>query len=255
MYTPEQVVQLAHDKGLHAISITDHDTFCGTDRAKQMAKQLGVKYLVGAEISSMGVSETHILAFNVDYNAVGFAEELQRIANMRENRNKQIVAKLAQHGIVVNLDDLNKQGSVGRGLIAKEIVRLGYCKDNAEVFEKYLGAGKCCYVNSQRLTPQEAIKFVLRYGGIPVLAHPKQLHLNLVEMERYVEQLVGYGLAGIEAHYFTHTMFERNYYCRLARKYKLITTGGSDFHDFTHGVQLGTKHFTPNSYTRSILGV
>ena len=50
-------------------------------------------------------------------------------------------------------------------------------------------------------------------------------------------------------------MSERNYYGRLAKKYKLVVTGGSDYHDHTHGVELGTKSFSPNGYTRTILGI
>ena len=88
-----------------------------------------------------------------------------------------------------------------------------------------------------------------------MLAHPKQLRLNPVEFEKFLKPLVLSGLGGIEANYFTHNSTERKFYTKMAKKYKLIVTGGSDFHDYTHGVELGAKSFSPTAYTRIILGI
>ncbi|MCM1195090.1 MAG: PHP domain-containing protein [Corallococcus sp.] len=255
IFPPEKLVEMAKDRGMDCISVTDHDTFDGVLRAKKRAEELHMKYVVGAEISSVGICEAHILAYNVDLNASGFAEDMSRIADMRNQRNIAMVQKLKEYGIEIDLDRLRGEGTVGRAVIAREMVNSGVCKDVPEAFDKYLGTGKCCFVQTRRLTPEEAVRFILMYGGIPVLAHPKQLRLKRDEFVAFLESLVKVGLGGIEAQYFTHTKSERNYYCKLAKKYKLIATGGSDFHDYTHGVELGTASFSPNGYTRKILGI
>lgn len=255
IFPPEKLVEMAHKRGLECIAITDHDTFDGVKRAKARAKELGMKYVVGAELSSVGTCEAHILAYNVDLDSAEFQRELSLVADMRDKRNAAIVRKLAEHGINIDLDSLKKEGTVGRAVIAREMVRQGVCRDVPEAFDKYLGNDKCCYVSSERLTPVEAVQFILRYGGIPVLAHPKQLRLGEAEFEKFLKPLVLSGLGGIEAQYFTHNMSERSFYGKMAKKYKLIVTGGSDFHDYTHGVELGTKSFSPNGYTRTILGI
>lgn len=255
IFSPEKIVELAKLKGLDCISLTDHDTFEGVLRAKKRAEELNVKLLIGAELSSVGVAETHILAYNVDISLPECQCDMQKIADMRDKRNAAIIDKLAERGINVNLDELKKAGTVGRAVIAREMVSLGACRSVQEAFDKYLGIGQCCYVQTRRLTPTEAIRFTLKYGGIPVLAHPKQLRLTQSDFEQYLKTLVLSGLGGIEAQYFTHNMSERNYYGRLAKKYKLVVTGGSDYHDHTHGVELGSKSFSPNGYTRTILGI
>ncbi len=255
IFPPEKLVEMAYARGLDCIAVTDHDTFDGVLRAKTRAKELGMKYLVGAELSSVGTCEAHILAYNVDVDSDEFQQELSAIVDMRNNRNDAIVQKLAEHGININLDSLKKEGTVGRAVIAREMVRQGVCRDVPEAFDKYLGNDKCCYVSTKRLTPVQAVQFILRYGGIPVLAHPKQLRLSEAEFEKFLKPLVLSGLGGIEAQYFTHNMSERSFYGKMAKKYKLIVTGGSDFHDYTHGVELGTKSFSPNGYTRTILGI
>ena len=248
---------MAAQRGLDCIAITDHDTFDGAKRGKARARELGLKYVVGAEISSvLDGLDVHMLAYNVDIDNAELQKEIAEISDLRNQRNIAIVAKLAEHGIDINLDALKQSvTSVGRAVIAREMVRLGVVKDVSEAFDNYIGTDKCCFVQTKRLTPIEVIRFTLRYGGIPVLAHPKQLRMNEKEFEQFLKPLVKAGLTGIEANYFTHNISERNYYHKMAKKYKLIATGGSDFHDYTHGVELGTKSFSPNTYTRKILGI
>ena len=257
IFNPEDIVEMAKQRGLDCIAITDHDTFIGVERAKCRADEIGLKYVVGAEISSVvNGLDVHMLAYNVDIYNPEFKDVMDRIADLRNQRNIAIVSKLHEQGIDIDLDALkHKVDSVGRAVIAREMVRLGYCKDVADAFERYIGAGKCCFVQTRRLTPVEAIRFTLHFGGLPVLAHPKQLHMSEKEFEHFLQPLVKAGLAGIEANYFTHNNAERNFYNKMAKKYKLISTGGSDFHDYVHGVELGAKSFSPNGYTRKILGI
>ncbi|MCH5152520.1 MAG: PHP domain-containing protein [Clostridiales bacterium] len=257
LFAPEAIVEMAKERGLDCIAITDHDTFQGVERARGRAHELGLKYVVGAEISSvLNGLDVHMLAYNVDIDNPEFRVAMERISDLRNQRNIAIVGKLHEHGIDIDLDALKqKVNSVGRAVIAREMVRLGAAKDVADAFERYVGTGKCCFVQTRRLTPVEVVRFTLQFGGIPVLAHPKQLHMNEREFEEFLKPLVKAGLAGIEANYFTHNMPERNFYNKMAKKYKLIVTGGSDFHDYVHGVELGTKSFSPNVYTRKILGI
>ena len=247
---------MAKARGLECIAITDHDTFDGVLRAKARADEVGLKYVIGAELSAQTDRKVHILVYNVDMSSDEFKQKIAHVAELRNQANLKIVAKLAEHGIEIDLDEMKKNcASVGRGSIAREIVKKGYAKSSSEVFDKYLGTEGNCYVQSERLTPIEVVQLALRFGGIAVLAHPKKLNMTPDEFEQFLQPLVKAGLAGIEANYFTHNIAERNYYGRIAKKYKLITTGGSDFHDYQHGVDLGAKSFSPNGYTRTILGI
>lgn len=256
--SPEAVVEMAKERGLDCISVTDHDTFVGTRRARDRAAQIGLKYVVGAELSTVqDGTEVHILAYNVDISDPELDRAMERVLGLRAARNAAMAQKLAEHGMPIDLDLLyaQTQGSVGRPVIARELVRLGYCESVAEAFEKFLGVDKSCYVQTRRLTPTEAIQLTLRFGGIPVLAHPKQLHMDKERFEAFLRPLVAVGLSGIEANYFAHNTNERSYYNRMAKKYRLVVTGGSDFHDYVHGIEIGTKSFSPNAYTRKVLGI
>lgn len=255
LFAPQRIVEMAHAKGIDCMAITDHDTVDGVDEARRAAAEVGIKCLVGVELSCFSDVEVHMLGYNMNTSDQSFIAAMRNIVDMRNRRNELIVQRLFEHGIKLDLDKLQKDGTVGRGVMAREMVRLGYCKDVAEVFDKYLGTDRCCFVQSQRLTPVEAVQLVLRYGGIPVLAHPKKIRLDGVDFERFLKPLVLAGLGGIEAEYFAHNMSERRYYGKMAKKYRLVVTGGSDFHDYAHGLDLGEKSFSPSGYTRIILGI
>lgn len=256
IFSPEQLVDMAKEKGIECISVTDHDTVGGVVRAQKRAEEVGLRCICGVEISTVAAGhEVHVLAYNLDLNNSEFVAEMQRIASFRNERNRLMQEKFNENGIDIDILSLKRDGSIGRGEIAREMVKRGYCQTATEAFDKYLGNGKCCYVQTRRLTPVEAIQFALKFGGIPVLAHPKNLRMPFSEFEKFLRPLVLAGLGGIEAQYFTHNNTERKFYCKMAKKYKLIVTGGSDFHDYTHGVALGSQSFSPNGYTRTILGI
>lgn len=256
-FTPEEIVALAKEKGIDVIAVTDHDTTKGVELAQREGQKLGVKVIGGIEVSTLsGSKEVHVLGFNLDTSTPQFAQDVNRLSQMRNNRNKQLVAKLKKHGIEINLDEIKTQGkTIGRADIAKEMVAKGYCKDIPEAFENYIGNGKKCYVQVKRMSTVEAVEFIARHKGVSVLAHPKNLHMTHETFEKFLQSLVKAGLNGIEADYFTHTTAERKFYNQMAKKYNLFVTGGSDFHSTTYGVAIGKKSFSPNSLTKRNLGL
>ena len=67
-------------------------------------------------------------------------------------------------------------------------------------------------------------------GPRPALAHPYQVGLEDGALDTLVGELAGYGLEGIECFYPRHSEAQTAFYLRLAEKYRLHPTGGSDFH-------------------------
>ena len=256
-FTPEEIVAFAKEKGINVIAITDHDTTKGVKIAQREGEKLGVKVIGGIEVSTLaGNKEVHVLGFNLDTSTPEFKQDLNRLSQMRNNRNKQLVAKLKKHGIVISLDQIQAQGkSIGRADIAREMVAKGYVKDVPEAFEQYIGNGQKCYVQVKRMTTVEAVQFIAKHKGVSVLAHPKNLHMTNETFEKFLQSLVNAGLCGIEADYFTHTANERKFYNKMAEKYNLFVTGGSDFHSYTYGVPIGKKSFSPNQLTLRSLGL
>ena len=69
------------------------------------------------------------------------------------------------------------------------------------------------------------IELIIKAGGIPVIAHP-----SLLETDNLIPELISEGVMGIEAWYPTHSKSQVEKYLEIAKKYKLVPTGGSDSH-------------------------
>lgn len=260
LYPPEKVVDVSRKAGLSCIAITDHDTAAGLDRARAEGKKVGVKVLKGVELSAAdGEVTVHVLGYNFDDTSKYFQDKMQEIATLREARNRRLTERLAEYGMPVDYEKIVAQssgsGSIGRPAFAREMVSLGYCATVREAFDKFLGAGKPCYVKTRRLLPEEATRFIADCGGIAVLAHPKNIKMGWENLDNFVSRLTDFGLRGIEAAYFTHNIRERKAYTALAKKYHLIVTGGSDFHGGGHGLSIGKRVFYPSSITKKVLGL
>ena len=124
-----------------------------------------------------------------------------------------------------------REHTVGRVHIAEALRRKGCVASIAEAFERLIGHDGPAYVDKERLDPPEVVRAIADSGGAAVLAHPPQLlYENLAQLERIVKGLAGHGLAAIEAYHSDNTPEQTRAYMKLARKYRLGVTGGSDFH-------------------------
>lgn len=226
--SPAEVVRRAKNKGLDAIAVTDHDTVNGLDEAICEAEKTGVKLVRGIELSSFSNCEIHVLGYNFDYKNPDFVQELRNVKDMRINRNLLIGQKLNDLGIKPDIDFA--ADDLGRMNIARQLVKEGYCKDVSSAFEKYLGTGGKAYCNTKRLTPKEAVLFIKKYGGFAAVAHPKK-YLTDKRLEMLLSGLKPLGLDGLEVNYPGHGAKDIKELNALCAKYRLLPTGGSDFHD------------------------
>lgn len=225
--SPAQAVKWACEKGIEALSVTDHDSVSGILEAEAEAEKRGIKFVSGIEISSQSYCEVHVLGYGIDCENPKFLRELDVLKNKRVERNLDIGRKLKRYGVMPDMD-FEAQG-VGRKNIAREMVKAGYVKDEAEAFEKYLGSKGKAYSNIRRITPVQAVETIVRYGGFASLAHPKK-YLNDNRLSGLLKDLVPAGLRGLEAEYPGHTEADRKALFSECKRYGLLPTGGSDYH-------------------------
>jgi predicted metal-dependent phosphoesterase TrpH len=117
------------------------------------------------------------------------------------------------------------QGVIGRPHVAEALAGSGAIETYEQAFQKYIGKNGPAYVPKAYFTPEEAIEMVHNAGGVTVLAHPA-----VDDTARFTERLAAMGLDGIEAHHPFHRQSDADRFRHLAERFRLITTGGSDFH-------------------------
>ena len=234
-YSPKEIVNLAKKQGLKAIAITDHDTIGGNKEAISAGMATGIEVIPGVEISvEWNKRPIHILGYYIDWENKELASQLKNLIAFREERNPQIVKKLNLLGLHLSYDEVKRvagEGTVGRPHFAQILVEKGYVKNEDQAFKKYLQRGASAYVDKKRLSPQEGIHLIKDAGGIAVLAHPF-ITDGIIdrEMEQFICHFKQIGIEGIEALYPLYTAQQTLQLQDLAKKHKLLVTGGTDFH-------------------------
>ena len=240
-FSPTELVDHAITKGLAAIALTDHDTVDGLDEILAYAenlKQLGrndvPEIIPGIEFSTeYEGKDVHILGLYIDHKSEEFQKPLQEFVDSRILRNEKMCRLLQEAGIDITYEKLQNEfpGSViTRAHYGSYLLKHGYIKSMTEAFEKYVGDHCPYFVPREKVTPKQAVKLILSAGGIPVLAHPPLYHMSDSRLDNLVSMLKEAGLMGIEAVYSTYASSDERDMRRLADKYDLLISGGSDFH-------------------------
>ena len=243
-YSPTETVQLAAQKGMTCIAITDHDTVAGLGEARLAACETDVECIPGIEISVQGNRELHILGYYIDRAHPGLIEACENFIRLREQRVSRIFTYLSQKGVQLTEEQVGRhvlKGAVGRPHVAHAMVDAGYVSSVQEAFDRYLGVPEFDSVERAKPTAREGLQMILNAGGIPVLAHPALLKMEDDSLVALILELTNDGLQGIECYYGRHTPAQTALYLKYAEKFGLLATAGSDFHGENNkpGVDIG----------------
>ncbi|MBE5881489.1 MAG: PHP domain-containing protein [Lachnospiraceae bacterium] len=257
-YAPSDLVNLALSKGLSAFALTDHDTTEGIDEAlaaASLARSQGadIEVIPGIEFSTeYEGKDIHIVGIDIEYKSDAFQKYLRDFQDSRDNRNRKMCIKLAEHGVDITYEKLRAEypdSVLTRAHYAKYMMEHGAVKSMSEAFDRYIGDRAPCFLPREKVTPSQAVSLILKSGGIPILAHPILYHMSDARLDKLVATLKEAGLIGIEAIYSTYNSAEERQIRKLAAKYDLCISGGSDFHGGTKpGLEIGNgygKLFVP----------
>jgi predicted metal-dependent phosphoesterase TrpH len=226
------MVTRAAEAGLKTIAVTDHDTTAGLDEARARAAILNVQLITGIELTSVHEGrDVHILGYFFDPRDARLGELLETQRALRVARVREIGARLAKLGIPIDVGKVidrsagHSDRSVGRPLLARELIAQGHVASVQEAFDKYLAIGRPAYVPREGRGPGEFVHAVHAAGGLVSFAHP-----GVTKQDQLIEPLVKEGLDAIEVYHSDHTPEMRDRFLQLARRLGVLVTGGSDFH-------------------------
>lgn len=252
-FSPSEVVQKAHDKGVKVLSLSDHDTVLGLAEARQTAERLGMTLINGVEISCRhrvmgGYSKKpaqnekviHVLAY-------GFADTDQMNAKLsalqanRETRGYAMcerVANIFKLPIETIWDDVLLQAkgnpqAVGRTHIAKVMADKGLVSDVQKAFTGYLADHKSCYVALDGLSLKDCIQLIHDCGGKASLAHATRYNLTANKVRKLIADFATAGGDAIELPASNEPTSTRHMVDRVIKEHGLKVSVGSDFHGTT----------------------
>jgi predicted metal-dependent phosphoesterase TrpH len=178
----------------------------------------------------------HLLGYFIDPENSRLQSELSRFQVVRQNRIREMVARLNGLNIPLEADAvfaLANCGSPGRPHIGRALVQAGHCATLDEAFDRFLKRNRPAWVPKSKLSAPDAIELLHHAGGLVVLAHPA---LNRVD--HLIPELVAAGMDGLECFHSKHSTSACEHYVEMAGQHDLLISGGSDCHGMNKGQPL-----------------
>jgi hypothetical protein len=229
--------------GLDVIAIADHDTTAAVAAAQAAATGRSLQVIPAVEVSSTWEGrEIHVLGYFVDPTAPALVAHGRRALIVRQDRMREIVARLVEAGLHVAYEEVEAAAgpdrvNLGRPHLAKVLVAKGYVSSVPDAFNRLIGDQHPAFVPTRLLDPAEAVVLILEGGGIPVWAHPPA---DLVDA--LLPGLVRAGLRGLEVYRPSHSRRDVVRLEGICKSAGLVMSGGSDWHTPDYGVPLGSFH-------------
>lgn len=253
--TPEALAARAQANGVELWALTDHDEIGGQERAAAAARDLGLDYLCGVEISVSFAGKTvHIVGLGFDPDNLPLKQGLLATRGGRGQRARDMAQDLERIGIPGTYEGaLTYVGNpelISRTHFARYLVERGVCKDTNEVFRKYLTEGKPGFVPHRWATLRDAVQWITQAGGAAVIAHPARYGFTPNEEYALFSEFKAHGGIGVEVVTSSHSAAESVRYADMAREFGLAASRGSDFHSPDESrIELGQLPDLPGDLT------
>ncbi len=232
---PAELVQRARDKGVDVLALTDHDVLDGIAEARAAADRLGVVLVPGVEVSVTWRGRViHVLGLGVDTMNPPLRQGLEGLAEKRRWRTAELGRRLEELGIdgaAEGAARLTRGRVVSRTHFARYLVEAGYVRDFKAAFKRYLGRGRRAYVSCEWALLEEAVTWIRAAGGQAVIAHPARYRLGRGLFTELLEAFKNAGGTGLEVISSSHSRRENLVMAAQARRYGLLASVGSDFHE------------------------
>ena len=228
----ERIITLAKHLNLDYIALTDHDTLAGVHEAKLFGEKYGVKVITGVECSCLDKERgrpVHMLCYQ-PFDIKTLQTHLNKTLESRRLQKLEIIEKVKKLYSVKLEDVLKFQGesqSIYECHIMQALAEMGYTNTICgELMYELMSRKGSCYVPTKYCDVRETLRIIKDCGGKAVLAHPEEYDSIDLAVELAENNLI----QGVEVFHPRNSQSTREKLLEIAKKYKLIITGGSDFH-------------------------
>lgn len=249
--TPTEIIDEAKKNNIKTIAISDHDTLeAYNEELFQYAKDNNIKLIPAVEISTKtNKAGIHILGYNIDINNNKLQIKLKELRNARHDYLHNVSKKLTDLGYMVNVEELDKIEAVTKAHISEQIVKnkeneqillkvFNHIPSKGEFIETIMNENCPAYVKKVSITPKEAADLIRESNGKVILAHPVAYtyedNLSDAEIINIINDIQA---DGIESYYIyvdrtNNKINDISKWNKYASDLNIITTIGSDFHNF-----------------------
>ena len=240
---PAALVARARAKGVDTLGLTDHDTLGGIADARAAAVAEGIRLVAGVEISVSWQGHLfHIVGLDTDACDSTLLEGLEALRHRRDDRAVQMARQLEAVGIPTPLEGARRYQTtriLSRTHFARYLVEIGVADAVDAAFDGFLNPGTPGHVPMQWATLAEAVGWIRGAGGAAVIAHPARYRISDAQWRQFLDDFVACGGTGIEVVCSNLDSRDIDRFARVASKFGLLASVGSDFHSPNSNRELG----------------
>ncbi len=234
-HSVKEVLELAKERKLDILSITDHDTILDLS---SLVEEYDFKFIPGIEFTTE-YKRVHILGYGIK-DIQKLNEVALKYRNAAEEKVLEIAKDIIQKGYKINIESvyrLAKNGRITINSIYRALIESKIVNSYEEAKEK-LELNK---IKVPRISVEEAICQIQNCGGKAILAHPYFSGFKEKNIENEIKKIMEYGLDGIEAYYMRSKKNQIENMVRFAKENNLLKTVGTDYHGYGDKNSLGTE--------------
>lgn len=257
-FSPAELMKMCSKAGIKTAALADHNSVRGVAEAIKEGEKFGVKVIPAIEIDcTYKEYNLHVLGYNIDYNNKIFEKIEKNVFEQELKAGDKRMALVKEAGIFFDEEKVRKlsyDGTITGEMIGEAAIEDERNRENPLItpyleggtrsnnpyvnfYWDWCSKGKPAYVPIKYITLKEAIDIIHKTGGKAVLAHPNN---NIGMNEEIFKEIAAEGIEGVEVFSSYHSKENAEFFLKMAEKYNVSVTCGSDFHGKTKpAIKLG----------------
>ena len=112
-FTPKELIEIAKDKGLKTIALSDHDCISGVKEMIRLGNEVGIEVIPAIECStSIGYTDVHLLGYGIDLDNDYFQNLLEKTQVKSRNAFSTRCDRLrAKYGVEIDEEAILKEAN------------------------------------------------------------------------------------------------------------------------------------------------
>ena len=220
--------------------MTDHDSVAAHQETMQLAKENGLTFIPGVEISSTyWDKEIHLLVYGVTDANPTLSEILSHNMAIRNEQNDAIARLAISENPNLTFEDYERfeRNPINGGWKSENFLKNhGIAQDLNQFFTFARRVPQMLFLHPKALIPK-----LKKEGYTIILAHPPAYFGGDLLPEGFLTELLAYGLDGIECYspYFQDKNTQKHYIDFCNQRHLLISCGSDHHGDFIPDRALG----------------
>lgn len=244
IFLPRQIFEMAKKIGLRALAFADHNSVSNCDEGKRLSDEFGIEFVPAIEFNTnYDKKDTHLLVYYPQYKSEPFLWALESVLVPKWERARIRIEGLNKAGFLITEEEVRKAcrnnppagvefwdaiikhpENMNHSLVKKALESTDEPPNVAFYLMTMKKAGQIAYAPMSGPSTYEIVDRAWESGGIPILAHPKDLS------DEALDDLVANGVAGLEVFSSYHDEAATKRLFQFCIERDLLMTAGSDFH-------------------------